>query len=45
LFNSKGHDIDFFDQASWPGQVDTTPGILFKPLAPFAARASLTLRW
>jgi hypothetical protein len=47
LFNSNGHDIDFFNSTFYPNFGDTAPvnDILFKPLQPFAVRASFTLRW
>jgi hypothetical protein len=48
LFNSNGHDIDFFTQSFYPNFGDTvnpTSDIHFKPLMPFAVRASYTLRW
>lgn len=47
LFNSNGHDIDFFGTSFYPNFGDTAPtqDILFKPLQPFQVRASLTMRW
>jgi len=47
LFNANGHDIDFYDQTFYPmlGDAAPTQDILFKPLQPFAARVSFTLRW
>jgi hypothetical protein len=47
LFNSNGHDIDFFDTTFYPNFGDTAPVAdkLFKPLQPFQARVSVTVRW
>jgi hypothetical protein len=49
LFNSNGHDIDFFTGPTfWPMFGDKAPvpnDILFKPLQPFQARVSVTVRW
>lgn len=47
LFNSNGHDIDFYDTTFYPNHGDTAPvnDILYKPLQPIQARLSFTLRW
>jgi len=47
LFNNNSHDIDFFDTTFYPNYGDTAPtqDILFKPMQPFQARVSFTLRW
>jgi hypothetical protein len=47
LFNSNGHDIDFYDSTFYPNYGDKAPvnDILFKPLQPFAMRFSVTMRW
>jgi outer membrane receptor protein involved in Fe transport len=48
LFNSNGHDIDFYTSSFYPNFGDTvnpTNDIHFKPLMPFSVRASYTLRW
>jgi hypothetical protein len=48
LFNSNGHDIDFFSASFYPMFGDTvnpTNDITFKPLQPFQVRASFTMRW
>lgn len=48
LFNSNSHDIDFFDVTAYPSDKNFNAGvqdILFKPVQPFSARVSFTLRW
>src|SRR5262249_4565363 len=47
LFNSIGHDIDFASRSFYPMFGDTAPTLdnTFKPLEPFAARFSVTVRW
>jgi hypothetical protein len=47
LFNSNGHDIDFYDTTFYPNYGDAAPknDILYKPLQPFAMRFSVTMRW
>jgi hypothetical protein len=48
LFNANGHDIDFFFPSSYPlgnQAFNNVNDIHFKPLQPFQARFSVTLRW